>query len=95
MQFPKKEIEILERGELTLLEYLAVDRNKLANQRTLLVYIRLGLYFFIFGLSVYKIEALKDLYSMMFLFFGLGFTSIIIGIIQYYKINKVLNKYVK
>jgi len=95
LQFSKKELEILETGKFTLLEYLAVDRTRLANQRTLLVYIRLGLYLFIFGLSVYKLEVLKGLYDTMYIFFGLGLLSILIGILQYIKINRVLNKYVK
>lgn len=95
MRFSKKELEILETGKLTLLEYLAVDRNRLANQRTLLIYIRLGLSLFILGLSIYKLEVLKGLYNTIFLFFGLGVISILIGVIQYLKINKVLNKYVK
>jgi len=31
MHFSKKELEILKTRKLTLIEYLAVDRNKMAN----------------------------------------------------------------
>lgn len=95
MQFSKKELEILETGKLTLLEYLAVDRNKMANQRLLLTYLRVGLYFIVFGLTAYKLEELKELISVVYIFFSFGILSILIGVIQYYRINKVLNKYLK
>ncbi len=91
MKIPETELKILKSGKLSLLEYLAIDRNKLANQRTLLMYIRTGLYLIVFGLSIYKLEALKGMYNWMYVFFGLGLLSILIGIVQYYKINKVLN----
>jgi len=35
--------------DLILREYLAIERTKMANQRTLLTYIRTGLYFLIAG----------------------------------------------
>lgn len=38
--------------DLILREYLAVERTKMANQRTLLTYIRTGLYFLIAGTTL-------------------------------------------
>jgi len=52
------------------------------------MYIRFGLYFFIFGLSIYKLEVLKELYDVVFVFFGLGILSILIGDIQFFSIKK-------
>lgn len=38
--------------DLVLREYLAIERTKLANERTLLTYIRTGLYFLVAGSSL-------------------------------------------
>jgi len=38
--------------DLVLREYLAIERTKLANERTLLTYVRTGLYFLVAGSSL-------------------------------------------
>lgn len=38
--------------DLVLREYLAIERTKLANERTLLTYIRTGLYFLVAGTTL-------------------------------------------
>jgi len=38
--------------DLVLREYLAIERTKLANERTLLTYIRTGLYFLVAGSTI-------------------------------------------
>jgi len=44
--------------DLVLREYLAIERTKLANERTLLTYIRTGLYFLVAGSTLgYVIES--------------------------------------
>jgi putative membrane protein len=44
--------------DLVLREYLAIERTKLANERTLLTYIRTGLYFLVAGSTLgYLIES--------------------------------------
>ena len=41
--------------DLVLREYLAIERTKLANERTLLTYIRTGLYFLVAGSTLGQI----------------------------------------
>ena len=74
--------------ELSLADHLAIDRTKLANQRTMLAYIRLGLYLFLFAISIVKIEVLNNLKSLVAFLLVLGVLSIMIGMIQYIRIHR-------
>ncbi len=78
--------------ELSLTDHLAIDRTRLANQRTMLAYIRLGLYLFLFAVSILKIELLEDLRSIVAALCVLGVVAIGIGMIQYLRIGKKLNQ---
>ena len=60
--------------DLVLREYLAIERTKLANERTLLTYIRTGLYFLVAGSTLgYVIDT--RFWNMM------GSPIIIVGVV--------------
>lgn len=75
-------------------DWLALERTKMANQRTLLAMLRTGFYFLIMGLTVVTVEELDQLQSYYWLFFVIGIVFVIIGIIHYfYNNNKLIKKY--
>lgn len=77
-----------------LSDWLALERTKMANQRTLLAMLRTGFYFLVMGLTVLTVGQLGDLRNYFWLFFVVGAVFIVIGIIHYfYNNNKLTKKY--
>ncbi len=74
--------------EKSLRDYLAIDRTVLANRRTLLSFVRTGIYFFFTGLAILHIEALHDFAYYIYPLFGLGVLVIIAGFISYFRVRK-------
>ena len=60
--------------ELILRDYLAIERTKLANVRTLFSYIRTSLYLLTAGIGIFQIESISRLD-------GLAWVCVIIGVI--------------
>lgn len=75
-----------------LRDHLAVDRTKLANQRTLLSMLRTGLYFEVMGLSVMSLDKLIELRAYAPILFVTGGVFIIVGIINYFRMDKRIGK---
>ena len=65
--------------ELILRDHLALERTKLANERTLFAYIRMALYLLTVGIGIFQIESISRLDGLawgciiagIFLFLGL------------------------
>ena len=80
-----------EENAAQLRDWLAIERTKLANQRSLLAMIRTGLYFLVMGITIISIEQLDPLQDYYWVFFLFGFGFIAIGIIYYIKLNKKIS----
>src|SRR5690606_30109753 len=82
--------------DLILREYLAIERTKMANQRTLLTYIRTGLYFLIAGSTLGAFLDTQFWNIMAVPLIGIGILLMIIGGVVYranqIKINKSLHQ---
>ena len=77
-----------------LSDWLALERTKMANQRTLLAMLRTGFYFLVMGLTVLTVTQLGDLRDFYWLFFIVGIIFILVGITHYfYNHKKLINKY--
>lgn len=79
--------------EIILRDYLALERTKLANERTLFAYIRTSLYLILAGITMIQLRELGSLQwigivsliiSLLILFFGLW---------RYVKLNHQLKSY--
>jgi len=71
-----------------LKDILALDRTKLANQRTLLAYIRTSFYFIGLGLTVIGIESFEKLKFLAIPLFVIAPIVILIGLISYFREQK-------
>lgn len=74
--------------DLVLREYLALERTKLANETTLLAYIRTGLYFLVAGSTLGQVV---DTYFWEIagpVLIGCAFVIIAIGFAKYLRIKK-------
>lgn len=78
--------------DMILRDFLAVDRTKLANQRTFLSMLRTGLYFEVMGLSVLSLEALKELHPFAPVLFGIGGLFIVIGLWNYRRNDRKIDE---
>jgi putative membrane protein len=73
-------------------EHLALERTKLANERTLLSYIRSSLYLFIGGLAILQIKEYEHVQWLGYLSLFICIVFISIGIYRYIHLNRKLRK---
>ncbi len=78
--------------EIILRDYLAIERTKLANERTLLSYIRASLYLVIGGIAFLGMKELEEIKHVGFASLGISITMLVIGIIRFYQLNRQLDK---
>ena len=70
--------------ELVLREKLALQRTVLANQTTLLAFIRTSMYFLVAGLSVDNILILSYGFVIAYAFYIISVIILILGFINYF-----------
>lgn len=78
--------------ELIVRDYLARQRTTLANDRTLLSYIRTSLYFLVSGTALFEVNKLAHISQLGYLSFGLSFAFLAVGIFNYFKVKQRLKK---
>jgi putative membrane protein len=78
--------------ELILRDTLAIDRTRLANQRTLLSFIRTGLYLIVTALGIYQFSHTSRFYWTVWILAVLGGMTIVIGITNYLLMRKKVQK---
>jgi putative membrane protein len=78
--------------EKLIREHLALERTKLANERTLLSYIRSSLYLFIAGLAILQIKEYTHVQWLGYLSLFICVVFITIGVYRYIHLNRKLRK---
>ncbi len=78
--------------DLILRERLAIERTVMANQRTFLSFLRTALYFFVAGLTINELLALRHATIVVGLFFIISFLLLIAGVVTYVKQKKKIAK---
>ena len=73
-------------------DYLARQRTALANDRTLLSYIRTSLYFLVSGTALIKVEDLENVKHFGYVSFAISLGMLLIGIYNYFKIKRRLRR---
>jgi putative membrane protein len=73
-------------------DYLARQRTALANDRTLLSYIRTSLYFLVSGTALVKVEDLENVREFGYLSFSISIVMLFLGFYNYFKIKRRLRK---
>ena len=80
------------KGKLSLRDVLALERTRLANQRTLLAYLRTGLYLFFTALAVLELDALRALAYLSWIGFALGLCTWAMGLINYLLVRRRIKR---
>jgi len=79
-------------GKLILRDFLAADRTQLANERTLLAYMRTALTLFIAGVSFIRFFSNIVIVYVGWIFIPVGIFAAIIGAKRYYRMKIPLDK---
>lgn len=74
--------------DLVLREYLAIERTRLANERTLLTYIRTGLYFLVAGSTIGHLVDTSFWKIMDLPIILVGVVIILIGIVRFMVVGR-------
>jgi putative membrane protein len=74
--------------ELILRDHLAIDRTLLANERTLMSYLRSGVALFIAGISIIHFSHEGWFSAMGFFFLPCAVITVLFGIVRYRKMDK-------
>lgn len=78
--------------EIKLNDYLALERTRLANERTLFSYIRTALYITLGGIAFLQMEDFKNIKWLTPVCFVLSITILIAGVLKYLSMKKKLKK---
>ena len=79
--------------EIILRDYLALERTRLANERTLFAYIRTALYLILGGIAFMQMHEFKSIKWLAPVCFVLRVVILITGIVKYFWIKKRLKKF--
>ena len=79
--------------DIILRDYLALERTKLANERTLLSYIRSSLYLLIGGIALIQLEGFESIHFLGYVSLVLTVLFLLIGIQRFYKLNRRLKNF--
>ena len=93
--FMQESTDKFKNEELILRDYLAIERTKLANVRTLFSYIRTSLYLLTAGIGIFQIESISRLDGLAWVCVATGVILFFLGFIRYFQMGKQLKGYVK
>jgi len=86
----------MEKHELLITcDYLALERTRLANERTFLAYFRTAIIFMASGFSILQLETLEDIRWIGFFLLVLSPLVLVIGVLRMLRVNKKINKSAK
>lgn len=79
--------------KIILRDYLALERTRLANERTLFSYVRTSLYLLTVGLGIFEIESIRHLRMVAWICVAISVVLFVFGFYKYYRLKKYLNTY--
>lgn len=94
-----KEMKLLRFGrdfkpdeQIILRDYLAIERTRLANERTLLSYIRSSLYLLLAAMAFFQLKNYADFKYVAFISLAFSFIFFVIGIYRFILLKKSLKR---
>ena len=81
--------------ELITRDYLAIERTRLANERTFLSYFRTAVVLLSSGIAMVQLEMLEEISDLGFFLLLLGPAILILGIIRFLYVKRQIKKYYK
>lgn len=81
------------RDEIILRDYLALERTKLANERTFLTYLRTSLYMLLAGMAILQVTGFENIRWIGYVSLGLSVIFLFTGIVRYSVIRARLTRF--
>lgn len=75
-------------NESALRDYLALERTRMANERTLLSYLRTSLYLIVGGIAFLQVERLDSIHWLGYVCFALSVGGLIVGISRFVQLRR-------
>lgn len=85
--------EFHNKEDIILRDYLALERTRLANERTLLSYIRTSLYLLLGGIAFLQLQGFDTIKWIGYVSIALSIIIILIGIVRFQYLKRRLRKY--
>ena len=82
-----------QKEEIKLNDYLALERTRLANERTLFSYIRTALYLTLGGIAFLQMDDFKNIKWLAPICFVLSIVILVTGIIKYILMKRRLKEF--
>jgi putative membrane protein len=79
--------------KIILRDYLALERTRLANERTLFSYIRTALYLVLGGIAFLQLQGFEKIKWLGYFSLALSIIFLVFGILKYYQLKNKLKKY--
>ncbi|TVR40697.1 MAG: DUF202 domain-containing protein [Cryomorphaceae bacterium] len=89
----KLKYEFQNKEEIILRDFLALERTRLANERTLLTYLRTSLYMVLGGLGILQLRDFENIRWLGFVALGLSVVFVAIGVVRFYNLKQGLREY--
>lgn len=89
----KSKYKFENREEIILRDFLALERTRLANERTLFSYIRTSLYLFLGGIALFQITGFERIKWLGYVSLSFSVIILIIGIFRFNHLKFKLKKY--
>lgn len=78
---------------ISLRDFLALERTTLANERTLFSYIRTSLYLILGGIALIQLEEVKQLHWLGYVALGISAFLIVYGLIRFVALKQKLRRF--
>lgn len=78
---------------IILRDYLALERTRLANERTLLAYLRSSVYLVLGGIAFLQLRDFQHIQWLGIVSIGLSAVFLVVGVYRYFLLNKRLLAY--
>ncbi|MCZ7602463.1 MAG: DUF202 domain-containing protein [Melioribacteraceae bacterium] len=78
---------------IILRDYLALERTKLANERTFMAYLRTSLYMILGGIAFLQMEDFKEIIWVSYVTLGLSVVLLFVGLYRYLQIRYRIKNY--
>lgn len=79
--------------ELSLTDRLAVERTAMANERTLLSYIRTSLALIVVGVTILKFFHSSSMHTLAYFIIPVGAVAGVVGLMKYLEVRARLGEY--
>lgn len=81
------------KDRIILRDHLSLERTRLANERTLMAYIRSSLYLVVGGIAFLNVQELQSIQWAGYLSFLISIVVMVIGVIKYMRLRSDLMEY--